>query len=95
MKRRMTMLVLACAIAGPSVAEGTADWAGRLTFSGVVEIEESYTDSVEWGDNESSRDLILATAQLGVDAAPSFSQIDLEYDVLGHQPRNILTIRQY
>ena len=45
------------------------DWSQRLTFSGAVEVEAAYTDSTEYGDDDSTSDLILATAQLNLDVA--------------------------
>ena len=63
------MLAMACAFANSGFAESVDDRTQRFTFSGVMEIEASYTDSTEWGDDDSSSDLILATAQPGVDVA--------------------------
>jgi len=68
-KYKIAMLAVACAFTNSGFAESVDDWTQRVTFSGVMEIEASYTDSTEWGDDDSSSDLILATAQLGVDVA--------------------------
>ena len=45
------------------------DWTKRLTFSGAIEVEAAYTDSTEYGDDDSSSDLVLATAELALDVA--------------------------
>jgi len=69
MKCKMTILAMTCAMTTSSFAENMDDLAKRFTFIGIMEIEASYTDSTEWGDDDSSSDLILATAQLGVNVA--------------------------
>jgi hypothetical protein len=45
------------------------DWTKRLTVSGTIELEAAYTDATEYGDNDSSSGLVLATAELALDVA--------------------------
>ena len=49
------------------VAKKDENWAERLLVSSVIEVEASYTDSTDWGDGNSTSDIILATAELGLE----------------------------
>lgn len=49
------------------VAKKDENWAEQLLISSVIEVEASYTDSTDWGDGNSTSDIILATAELGLE----------------------------
>ncbi|RLB33642.1 MAG: hypothetical protein DRH12_18170, partial [Deltaproteobacteria bacterium] len=52
--------------------EGTSDLSDRLTFSGAIELDYSYADDSDIGDNtvdDSKSDLDIGTVELGIEVA--------------------------
>ena len=52
--------------------EGTSDLSDRLTFSGAIELDYSYADDSDIGDNtvdDSTSDLDIGTVELGIEVA--------------------------
>ncbi|MCP4273008.1 MAG: LbtU family siderophore porin [Gammaproteobacteria bacterium] len=60
-----TLWAIIAIVNNTNLANEIDDLAEQLTVSGAIEVEATYTDSVEWGDSNSTSDLLLVTAQLG------------------------------
>ncbi len=69
MKRVGLMTTLMTLVTTPVGAAESGDLGERLKFSGTIEVEAAYTDSTDWGDDNSTSDIVLATAEIVLDVA--------------------------
>ena len=67
--RKSLWLACACALPNITIADEANNWAEKLSFSGAMEVEGHYIDATDWDSSESYSDIVLATVQLGLDAA--------------------------
>jgi len=60
-------MLLSSGVTNISYADDTEDGRKNVNFSSVIEVEAGYVDSDEWGDDNSSSDVALATAEFGIE----------------------------